>query len=113
MYKMVFFVPETHLEQVKTAVFAAGAGHIGNYDQCCWQVAGQGQFRALAGAKPFLGQQGLLESLIEYRVEMVCTDECIAAAVAALRLTHPYEEPAFDVWRLADLNTGSEAKLSE
>lgn len=113
MYKLVFFVPETHLEQVKTAVFTAGAGRIGNYDQCCWQVAGQGQFRPLAGAKPFIGQQGQLENLNEFRVEMVCADEFIVAAVAALRLAHPYEEPAFDVWRLADLELTREGKSFE
>ncbi len=103
MYKLVFFVPDSHLEQVKTAVFAAGAGRIGNYDQCCWQVSGQGQFRPLTGANPFIGQQNRLEAVAEHRVEMVCADENISAAVSALRAAHPYEEPAFDVWRLADL----------
>ena len=103
MYKLVFFVPDSHLELVKSAVFAAGAGRIGNYDQCCWQVSGQGQFRPLAGAAPYLGQQEQLETVSEYRVEMVCADACIAAAIAALRAAHPYEEPAFDAWRLADL----------
>lgn len=103
MYKIVFFVPESHLEQVKAAVFAAGAGHIGNYDKCCWQVLGQGQFRPLAGATPFIGEQDQLKSLPEYRVEMVCSDEHINGAVAALRLAHPYEEPAIDIWRLANL----------
>ncbi len=103
MYKLVFFVPDSHLEQVKAAVFATGAGRLGNYDQCCWQVLGQGQFRPLAGANPYLGQQNQLEILPEYRVEMVCRDELIGEAVAALRAAHPYEEPAFDVWRLADL----------
>lgn len=103
MYKLVFFVPDSHLEQVKTAVFSAGAGRLGNYDHCCWQVLGQGQFRPLADAHPYIGKPHQLETLPEYRVEMVCADEFIAAAVSALRVTHPYEEPAFDVWRLADL----------
>jgi hypothetical protein len=102
MYKLVFFVPESHLDPVKTAVFNAGAGAIGNYDQCCWQVAGVGQFRPLAGSNPFVGQDGQLEKLIEYRVEMVCEDAFIQAAVAALRAAHPYEEPAIDVWKLAE-----------
>lgn len=104
MYKLVFFVPESHLESVKSAVFAAGAGAIGNYDQCCWQVLGQGQFRPLAGSKPYLGQANKLETVAEYRVEMVCGDECIAQAVAALRKSHPYEEPAIDVWTLSELS---------
>jgi len=103
MYKLVFFVPESHLEKVKAALFNAGAGAIGNYDQCCWQVAGVGQFRPLTGSKPFIGQVQQLEQVAEYRVEMVCGDALITAAVAALRSAHPYEEPAIDVWQLAEL----------
>lgn len=103
MYKLVFFVPESHLEVVKSAVFATGAGRIGNYDQCCWQIAGLGQFRPLAGANPYIGRTGQLESVPEYRVEMVCADEFIQAAIAALRAAHPYEEPAFDVWPLVSV----------
>lgn len=103
MYKLVFFVPESHLDSVKAAVFNAGAGRIGHYEQCCWQVLGQGQFLPLAGATPFIGAQDQLEVLPEYRVEMVCADELIGAAVSALRRAHPYEEPAFDVWHLADV----------
>jgi hypothetical protein len=103
MYKLVFFVPETHLEKVKTAVFNAGAGRIGNYDQCCWQIAGLGQFRPLAGSNAYLGELGQLEQVPEYRVEMVCEEAQIKPAIAALRLAHPYEEPAIDAWRLADV----------
>ena len=103
MYKLAFFVPESHLEVVKAAVFNAGAGRIGNYDQCCWQVAGIGQFRPLTGSNPFLGQAQQLTQVPEYRVEMVCEDSLIQAAVSALRVAHPYEEPAIDVWLLADL----------
>lgn len=102
MFKLVFFVPESHLDAVKNAVFAAGAGRIGHYSQCCWQTPGEGQFSPLPGSQPFVGQAGTLERVIECRVEMVCADELIGAAVTALRLAHPYEEPAFDVWRLAD-----------
>ena len=102
MYKLVFFVPESHLDLVKAAVFTAGAGRIGQYDQCCWQILGQGQFRPLPGAVPFIGVEGQLEYLPEYRVEMVCADEHINQAITALRAAHPYEEPAFDVWRLAN-----------
>lgn len=103
MYKLVFFVPESHLEQVKSAVFAAGAGRIGDYDQCCWQVMGTGQFRPLAGSNAFIGTLNQLEQVSEYRVEMVCDDAFIKSVVAALREAHPYEEPAFDVWPLAEV----------
>lgn len=103
MYKLVFFVPSSHLDQVKAAVFDAGAGKIGNYDACCWQVEGLGQFRPLVGSDPFIGSLNCLEQVSEFRVEMVCADEHIKSAVKALRSAHPYEEPAFDVWPLVDI----------
>lgn len=97
MYKLCFYVPESHLEQVKSAVFNAGAGRIGNYDSCCWQVLGQGQFRPLLGSKPYLGRQDAVEAVPEYRVEMICSAQFVGAAVSALLDAHPYEEPAWDV----------------
>lgn len=100
MYKLCFYVPETHLEAVKTAVFTAGAGRIGDYDSCCWQTLGQGQFRPLDGSQPFIGQQGKVETVAEYRVEMVCEDNLIEKVVCELIKAHPYEQPAYDVWRL-------------
>ena len=104
MYKLVFFVPESHLDVVKSAVFAAGAGRIGHYDCCAWQTRGEGQFRPLAGSDPFIGKTGELAVVAEYRVEMVCANEHIAGALDALRSAHPYEEPAYDVWRLAEIS---------
>jgi hypothetical protein len=103
VYKLAFFVPESHLETVKAAVFATGAGRIGDYDSCCWQSLGQGQFRPLAGSQPFLGCQGEVERVSEYRVELVCADDLIRPAISALKAAHPYEEPAYDVWQLAEL----------
>lgn len=99
MYKLVFFVPEAYCEAVKQAVFQAGAGKQGNYEHCSWQVLGQGQFRPLADSQPFIGQPDKLELVPEYRVEMVCDDSCIKPVVEALKQAHPYEEPAYDVWR--------------
>lgn len=103
MYKLVFFVPESHAEVVKQAVFATGAGKIGNYDQCCFETPGRGQFRPLAGAHPFIGEPGGLERVDELRIELVCEDHLIREALEALRRAHPYEEPAYDVWPLAGL----------
>jgi hypothetical protein len=100
MYQLSFYVPAAHVDVVKQAVFDAGGGRIGNYDSCCWQVAGQGQFRPLPGSDPAVGGIGQLELVDEFKVEMVCDDACIAAAVAALRRAHPYEEPAYQVWKL-------------
>lgn len=102
MYKLAFFVPASHVEVVKDAVFAAGGGRIGDYDHCAWQTLGQGQFRPLDGSHPFLGQAGQVEVVEEWKVELVVADELIAQVVAALKQSHPYETPAYEVWRLAE-----------
>ncbi len=103
MYKICFFVPETHVEVTKTAMFEAGAGRIGDYDSCAWQTLGTGQFRPLAGSDPFLGERDQLERVSEYKVEMVCEDGSVSAAVSALKQAHPYEEPAYEVLRLENI----------
>lgn len=103
MYKLCYFVPESHLEQTKRALFDVGAGRIGDYDSCAWQCLGQGQFRPLDGSQPFLGERGQLEEVSEYKVELVCEDSLIRTAVSALKAAHPYEEPAYEVYRLTDL----------
>ena len=103
MYKISVFIPETHLETVKTAMFEAGAGRIGDYDSCAWQCLGQGQFRPLENSKPFIGQPGEVETVMEYKVEMVCEDTLIKSSIAAMKQAHPYEEPAYDVWKLEEL----------
>lgn len=103
MYTLCFFVPESHVETTKAAVFDAGGGRVGDYDRCSWQTLGQGQFRPLEGSQPFIGSQNEVERVTEYKVEMVCADELIEAAVAALKLAHPYEEPAYEVYRLEDI----------
>ncbi|MGP1615890.1 MAG: hypothetical protein ACTS5Y_12660 [Pollutimonas bauzanensis] len=103
MYKLGVYVPASHLEPLKAALFAAGAGRIGNYDSCCWQTPGQGQFRALEGSAPYLGQQGKVEIVEEYRVELVFDEGLLTQVIAALRAAHPYEEPAFDVVKLVTL----------
>jgi len=97
-YRLDIYIPDTHLEQVKQAVFDAGAGRIGNYDSCCWQTKGDGQFRALEGSQAFIGQKNRLESVVEYKVELVCDLECIDDVIAALKNAHPYETPAFQYW---------------
>nr|WP_010131192.1 YqfO family protein [Microbulbifer agarilyticus] len=102
MFKLCIYVPETHLEPLKQAIFDAGAGRIGDYDRCCWQVLGTGQFRPLDNSQPFIGQKGQVEQVAEYRVETVCADDVVDAVLAAMRRAHPYEEVAFDLWRLDD-----------
>jgi len=100
MYKLTVFIPATHLEAVKAALFDAGAGGQGAYDRCAWQVRGEGQFRPLAGSAPAVGTQGHVETVDEYRVEMLCPEARADAVIRALRSAHPYEEPAFDLVRL-------------
>ena len=97
MLSLVFYCPESDLEKVKEAMFAAGAGRIGNYDRCCWQVKGQGQFRPLEGADPSIGSVGNVERVDEWKVEMVCEEANVGAVVAALHDAHPYETPAYHV----------------
>lgn len=100
MYKLIFFVPDSHVEQVKTAVFEAGAGKQGNYDQCAWQVLGQGQFRPIKGAQPHIGKIDQLEIVPEWRIEVILSKEKLACVLKALKSAHPYEHPAFDVVQL-------------
>ncbi|WP_423204964.1 YqfO family protein [Pseudomonas kribbensis] len=102
MYKLAFFVPDSHVEVVKDAVFAAGGGRIGDYDHCAWQVLGLGQFRPLDGSQPFIGEAGRVERVEEWKVELVVGDELIHGVVGALKASHPYETPAYEVWRLED-----------
>ncbi|KPB98942.1 Uncharacterized protein AC501_3925 [Pseudomonas amygdali pv. lachrymans] len=90
------------MDEVKSAVFAAGAGRIGAYDHCSWQALGQGQFRPLNGSQPFVGQSGVVESVEEWKVELVVADDLIQQAVLALKQSHPYETPAYEVWRLEE-----------
>lgn len=103
MHKLAFFVPASHVEVVKAAVFAAGGGRIGDYDHCAWQTLGQGQFRPLDGSQPFLGQLGQVEVVEEWKVELVVADERVRQVVAALKQSHPYETPAYEVWPLLDI----------
>ena len=103
MYKLCFFIPEAQVEKVKQALFDNGAGRIGQYDQCSWQTLGEGQFRPLKGSNPFLGEKNQTERVEEYKVEMVCCDDDIESVVDELKNTHPYEEPAYEVYPMANL----------
>jgi len=82
---------------IKNAMFVAGAGKIGNYSHCAWQVLGEGQFIPLEGNYAYVGQKDTLTKVQEYKVEMICDDNHIKAVVQALKTTHPYEKPAYFV----------------
>ena len=95
MYLIVFYTPEAHLADVKKAMFNAGAGKIGNYDSCCWETHGRGQFRPLKGSTPFKGSLNRVEHVDEVKVEMVCDKKNIVGVLQALVSAHPYESPAY------------------
>ncbi len=97
-YKLVWFVPPSHLRSTRDAVFVAGAGWIGHYSRCSWATLGEGTFRGGEGTSPAVGEPGRDESVTEYRVETVVPPEKLESVIDALRRAHPYEEPAFDVY---------------
>ena len=97
MYQLIFYVPSSHLSKVKDALFAKGAGKYNHYENCCWQICGQGQFKPLKGSVPHTGTINQLEVIEEYKVEMICADESIVAVIAELKRVHPYEEVAYGV----------------
>jgi hypothetical protein len=98
--KLVVFVPREALDAVREALFAAGAGRIGDYEHCSWYTEGTGTFLGGEGTSPSVGQAGREERLAELRLETVFPAERQADVLAALRRVHPYEEPAFDVYEL-------------
>lgn len=100
LFKISLTVPATHVEIVKDALFAAGAGRVGAYDRCAWQTSGSGQFRPLPGSNAFIGEIGAVERVEEYRVELVCVAGRLSAALAALVAAHPYETPAYEYWEI-------------
>ena len=102
MLFMCFYVPESHLDAVKSAAFAAGGGRIDDYENCSWQVKGEGQFRPMEGSQPFIGKIDRLEIVEEYKVEMVVPEDRVVEVVAAMKAAHPYEEPAYHVIKIED-----------
>ncbi|CBW26666.1 conserved hypothetical protein [Halobacteriovorax marinus SJ] len=102
MKKIIVFVPKSHIEQVKEALFKAGAGRIGNYDKCCFETVGMGQFRPLKGSQAFIGKVGELEKVEEVKLELVCENNLIQGALSEMIEAHPYEIPAYEVYSLDD-----------
>ncbi len=103
MYQLSFYVPQDHLEVVKNAVFDAGGGKIGNYDSCCFEYEGVGQFRPLKGSNAFIGSINLIEKVRETKVELAVDDHLIEQVISALKTAHPYETPAYFVFKSLDI----------
>lgn len=99
-YKLVVFVPSENEATVREAMAQAGAGWIGNYRECSFAAAGEGGFRPIEGANPAIGKVGQRESVAEHRMEMIVPGRHLAGVVAALITAHPYEEPAYDIFKL-------------
>lgn len=101
--KWAVLAPSSGVDAIRQAMFAAGAGQLGDYDQCSWSVPGTGQFRPLDGAHPAAGRVGELETAAEERIEMIAPRRLRETVLSALRAAHPYETPAFDVLEIADV----------
>jgi len=97
--KLVVFVPREALDTVREALFAAGAGRIGDYERCSWYTEGTGTFLGGKSTAPSVGQPGREQRVAELRLETVFPEELQAEVVEALRRAHPYEEPAFDIYQ--------------
>ncbi len=100
MYKLNYYVPADAKEKTKEALFNIGAGRFDNYECCSWETLGKGQFKPIDNANPTVGSLNKLEILDEYKVEMICSDELIELAVKTLKETHPYEEVAYEVFKI-------------
>jgi len=111
--KLVVFVPEKDLAAVSDAVFAAGAGQIGEYRECGFRIQGTGTFFGGEATNPTVGQKGRREEVAELRLEVVCPENRIDAVVAAMRKAHSYEEPAFDVYPLRAAPGPGEGRIGE
>ncbi|MFB9280036.1 Nif3-like dinuclear metal center hexameric protein [Cohnella cellulosilytica] len=117
LYKLVVFVPETHHEQVRNAIFAAGGGWIGNYSHCSFNIEGTGTFMAREGSDPFIGKQGQLTEAKEIRLETVVPMSVRKKVVSAMLKAHPYEEVAYDLYSIdlkgRSFGLGRVGKLAE
>jgi len=103
LHKLVWFVPREALDAVRDALFGAGAGRIGDYERCSWYTVGTGTFLAGEGTDPAIGQVGKEERVSELRVETVVPAGLERQVVDALRAAHPYEEVAFELYPLIEL----------
>lgn len=102
MYKLIFFVPVEAKERVKDALFSIGVGEYKNYDCCSFETLGVGQFRPLNKANPYIGEIDKIEQVAEYKVEMISKDRLIKKAIEKLKEVHPYEEVAYEVFKMED-----------
>ncbi len=106
MDSLVVYVPGPDAERLRQVLGEAGAGALGDYDQCSYSTPGEGRFRPLAGSDPAIGEHGRLEVVAEERIEVVLPRHRRQQVVRAMLAAHPYEEPAYQVLELADATPG-------
>jgi len=99
-FKITVFCPESHIEKISKAMSSAGAGAIGKYSECSFRLKGMGTFRGGKGANPYIGKKGKLELTDEIRLEMICDAEILNNTINAMLKAHPYEEPAYDIYKV-------------
>lgn len=104
LVKLVTFVPEDHAEKVRKAIFNSGAGNIGNYDSCSFNIQGNGTFRGNENTNPYVGERGKLHFENEIRIETIVPSHLKNKAIKALLAAHPYEEVAYDIYLLDNAN---------
>jgi hypothetical protein len=100
MYKLHYFVPLEAKEITKQALFDIGVGRYENYEMCCFETLGVGQFKPINKANPSVGEINILEHVQEYKIEMICDDTLINHAIEVLKTVHPYEEVAYEVFKM-------------
>lgn len=99
-YKLVVYVPTTHTDSVREVIGKVGAGKIGNYTFCSFSTKGMGRFKPEEGANPHIGNVGELESVEEERIEVTVSEEILDSVIKAMKSAHPYEEVAYDIYKL-------------
>ena len=101
--KIVVFVPITHAQKIREVLAKTGTGKLGDYDSCSFSSKGVGRFRPLKGAQPFIGKVGEVEEVEEEKIEVLCAREKLEEVLEEVKVAHPYEEPAIDVYPLLTL----------
>ncbi len=104
MYQLSYYVPEAEHHNLKQRLFEAGAGQFNNYDRCCWQTLGEGQFRPLEKSQAYIGNKLQQHSIMEYKVEMICQKQYLKAVLESLFKHHPYEQPAYHVVKVINID---------
>jgi hypothetical protein len=100
--KIVVYVPVSHADKIREALAMACAGKSERYDSCSFSAKGVGRFRPLKGSNPFIGKEGIIETVEEERIEAVLPKPMLSKVLAAVKKAHPYEEPAIDVYPLVN-----------